>query len=532
MQAARPGLVRPVPAGQAALQATLVAGGDARLAVDPATGLNPYGCRPVPQPDEISLSSSTASTISMRGYAAADAAFARLEEARGRDRLAPVFSQMSDELRALLRRRLGLPDAEVVLSPSGTDSAMQALFLARGLLGKPVTSIVVAADESGSGVPAAAAGRHFAECASAGRAVATGTPIAGLGCAAMTVMARDAQGRARPPAEVDEEVYRAVEVARRAGNGVALYVMDHSKLGSRGPSFACLNEITATAPDDVQVIVDACQLRLKRARLRWYLDRAFLVLVTGSKFFAGPPLSGALMVPEALWPRVTHIREVPAGLHDYAARDDWPSGFAAIRERLPARTNAGQLLRWTAAVEEMRAYFAVPELFRRLALTEFSAAVARAAARFPEIALMCDEGSGLAEHELDGGEFAARTIVPFTVAHEGRRLSFEEARRLHRALNLDLTQSSPPSADGVAGALCHLGQPVAIADGAGGRTGALRISADARLASESWADAGDLVSTRRLTRRLDAIVTVFEKIRFLLPRVGQPDALGLGVTRP
>src|SRR5215469_6259671 len=108
LQAPRAGQVRPAPADETVLAATLIAGGDARLALD-ASGLNPYGCRPLPQPDEISLSSSTASTISSRGFAAAQAAYARLDEARGRGTFASVFADMADELRAVLRRRLGLP---------------------------------------------------------------------------------------------------------------------------------------------------------------------------------------------------------------------------------------------------------------------------------------------------------------------------------------------------------------------------------------------------------------------------------------
>jgi hypothetical protein len=525
LQAPRSGRSRPAPAADAALAAALISGGDARLALDPASGLNPYGCCPLPRPDEISLSSSTASTISPRGFAAAQATFEQLELARGRGTFASLFAQMADEVRAGLGRHLGLTDAQVILSPSGTDSTLQAVFLARGLLGKPVTSIVVAADESGNGVPAASSGRHFAAAASGGRAVTKGTTIQGLDCAAVTVAARDAQGRARPASEIDAEVLRATEQAVRAGNGVVLHLMDHSKLGSCAPSLACLHEVHAIAPSDVQVVVDACQLRLSRDQLRAYLDRGFLVLVTGSKFFTGPPLSGALIVPEALRVRAACIAEVPAGLADYAARDDWPSAFGRIRDRLPARHNVGQLLRWTAALEDMRAYFAVPELFRTLALAECAAAVARISTRFPEVTLLEDDAALPDAVERDRGEFAARTIFPFTVTYAGRPLSLAQARRLHQALNLDVTRAVPGS-HGIAATLCHIGQPVPIGDGSD-ETGALRISADARLVSDSWAGAGDLVSTGRLTRRLDQIATVFEKLRFLLPHLDRLDGPGL-----
>src|SRR5260370_10293438 len=115
-----------IPAPDQALVSALVSGGDGRLVLDPADGLNLYGCRPSPRPDEISLSSSTASTVSGRGYAAAEAAFAQLEAARTGGHVAPVFTRMADDARSAIRSRFDLPDAEVVLSPSGPDSATSA----------------------------------------------------------------------------------------------------------------------------------------------------------------------------------------------------------------------------------------------------------------------------------------------------------------------------------------------------------------------------------------------------------------------
>src|SRR5512140_3009025 len=56
-------------------------------------------------------------------------------------------------------------------------------------------------------------------------------------------------------------------------------------------------QIRRCGSDRVQVVVDACQMRLGRPRLRKYLDRGCMVIVTGSKFFTGPPFSVALLVP-------------------------------------------------------------------------------------------------------------------------------------------------------------------------------------------------------------------------------------------
>jgi hypothetical protein len=381
----------------------------------------------------------------------------------------------------------------------------------------------VAADESGNGVPAAASGRHFAGRASGGP-VPQGGPIPGLACARVAIPARDADGRARPLAEIDAAVRRAAEDAIRAGNGVVLHVMDHSKLGGCGPSLACVHEICALERGAIQVVVDACQARLGRSALRWYLDQGFLVLITGSKFFTGPPLSGAVLVPEALWGRVAQVADVPAGLADYTACDDWPHGFGRIRAQLPARQNVGEILRWIAALAEIRAYFAVPELFRKLALAEFAAAATRHFGRFPEFSLLPAVGSLFADRERD--EFAARTIFPFMVMRDGHAVSYGEARLLHQALNSDLTPHGFAGPhDGTAAAPCHIGQPVAVADGAGGTTGVLRISADARLVSESWAGSGELVSTGRLLRQFDQVALVLEKLRILLRHMDSLDGM-------
>ena len=173
--------------------------------------------------------------------------------------------------------------------------------------------------------------------------------------------------------------------------------------------------------------------------------------------------------------------------------------FGRISERLPARQNVGQILRWRAAVADIRAYFAVPELFRRLALAEFAAAATRHFDASPNSS--CCRQRDRCSRTARRDEFAARTIFPFTVMRDGRAVSYGQARLLHQALNTDLASHGLGGAELDAAATpCHIGQPVAVADGAGGTIGVLRISADARLVSESWAGAGDLVSTGRLVR--------------------------------
>ena len=64
-----------------------------------------------------------------------------------------------------------LPGVEVVLTPSGTDGEYAALHLARGGSNRALVNIVIAPEETGSGVLAAAQGRHFSHVTPSGAAV-------------------------------------------------------------------------------------------------------------------------------------------------------------------------------------------------------------------------------------------------------------------------------------------------------------------------------------------------------------------------
>ena len=134
------------------LDRLLGGGGDPRLTINPATGLNEYGCQPYPCPETLSFSSSTATSISQRAYDRAQQARDALMQsaiAIGMEAALDVRTEsMRDELRACLG--LSRANADIVFSPSGTDSQLQALFVARALLGPAMTTVVVAADQTGS----------------------------------------------------------------------------------------------------------------------------------------------------------------------------------------------------------------------------------------------------------------------------------------------------------------------------------------------------------------------------------------------
>jgi hypothetical protein len=513
----------------APLDRLLSGGGDPRLRVDPASGRNEYGCQPAPCPDTLSFASSTATSVSRRAYDRAADALVSLMRSAIAVGLEAAFDMRIEAMRDELKVCLGLSHAgvDVVFSPSGTDAQLQALFLTRALLGPELTTVIVAADQTGSGTANTARGCHFSDATANGDWVRKGEPVAGLVRAVSSVALRlfDQTGDFRPQAETDLEVLGALETSVANGSNVLLQIMDASKLGWRAPSDRCLDEIARRWPDRVRIVVDACQMRLGRPRLRKYLDRGYLVIVTGSKFFTGPPFSGALLVPADLSKAFEAMPEIASGLQGYSSRSDWPRNWQALRSRFPVRENFGQWLRWEAALEEIRAYHEVPDEFRRSALTIFGGKVERIIAASPSLGLLPAQ-PGDEDRSVDDEELAQRTIFPFVIRRGDGVLSLDACKKIHRALARPAASADVAKARGrdeaTAAKVCLIGQPVGLSNVGLHSVAALRICAGARLVTEAWSSDAD-ARQRNLLRELDHVGSVVAKIEWL---VAHPDAAG------
>jgi hypothetical protein len=502
----------------APLDRLLCSGGDPRLTINPASGLNEYGCQPFPCPDTLSFSSSTATSISQRAYDRAHEARDSLMQSAIAVGIEAAFDARIEAMREELKACLGLSRtrADVVFSPSGTDAQLQALFLTQARLGPALTTVIVAADQTGSGTANTARGCHFNAVTANGSRVRKGEPIAGLAHSVNSVALRlfDEDGNIRPQPASDAMVFGAVERAIAGGSRVLLQVMDSSKFGWRAPSAQCLDEISMRWPDQVQIVVDACQMRLGRTRLRNYLDRGYLVLVTGSKFFTGPPFSGALLFPSALAQEIDTAGDIAPGLLEYTSRSDWPKSCPGLRSRFPVRANFGQWLRWEAALEEIRAYYSVPDDFRRIALETFGNGVEQIIASSPSLRLLPPQPRPPGEG-VDDDELAQRTIFPFVIEQNDRVFSLEHCKKLYRALARGFTQPASADDPAVAATPCLIGQPVALGGGEGQPAAALRICAGARLVTEAWSSDVD-IARKNLQRELGNVGAIIAKIEWLL----------------
>ncbi|MGZ5096415.1 MAG: hypothetical protein ACXWCH_35340, partial [Burkholderiales bacterium] len=416
----------------APLAQLLISGGDARLSIDPETGCNEYGCQPLHSQEPLGFSSSTATSISARAYESAGRARDSLLQSAIALGLDETFDSRIEAMRDELKRHLGLSDmgVEVVFSASGTDAQLHALFLTQITLGRPLTTVIAAADQTGSGTVYTACGHHFSDLTANGTRVRKGDPIDGVAGSVTSIALPllDENGDAIPPAQSDSLVMAAVQKAIASGSKVLLQTMDSSKLGRRVPTNQCIRQIRACWPDAVQIVVDACQMRLSRRRIRAYLACGFMVLITGSKFFTGPPFSGALLVPANLSKAIG--RADPGGLVDYSTRSDWPKRWDLLRSYFPLHTNFGQWLRWEAALEEIRTYYRVPDAFRRLAQEQLGAGIMQVIFSSRTLRLLPDQLDH-ASASLDDEEREPTTIFPFTIESDGGRLSLNECKDIY-----------------------------------------------------------------------------------------------------
>src|SRR5579883_3441988 len=215
--AAPPRLLRPRRADIPATVDLLVDGGDSRLALDPERHTNKYGCGPRPDPGLMAFGSSTASVISEHGFAAADRLRRRLAKAAAAEPAHVTYARELTRLRGDLSRLCGLsdmPGVEIVFAASGTDLHLIAAQLAGA--GGRACAIAVEATETGSGVPAALAGRHFSTSTALGQSVIDGTSVAGAApLEVVAVPGRAPDGALRPTADV------AADVDRHAATAVA-----------------------------------------------------------------------------------------------------------------------------------------------------------------------------------------------------------------------------------------------------------------------------------------------------------------------
>ena len=447
-------------------------GGDARIVLDSATGLNRYFSAPRPS-DTLAFASSTANDISPAAFAHVEQVLAAISEDLG----GAEYAQRLEAVRARIRAAYALAeDVEIVFAPSGTDLEYVALACVEGQGEAGTHNILLGAEEVGTGCIHSAFGRYFAEATALGIATQAGAPVPGFGetrVEMIDIPVRDAHGRPRPSAEIAAKMDDAIEAAAAAGRHVLVHVVHGSKTGLILPSLADIDRIGARHGNHITLLVDACQARITAAAIADYLDRGAIVFVTGSKFMGGPPFSGFALVPKSV---AAAAPAIPYGLATIFRRAEWPPGWPGA-DGLPDSANPGLLLRLEAALFELERFQGLSlDAVTRVVLA-FHAAVrkeiieptpARRVAPYPP-----GEREAADTHPIE-----MRTLSTLDLSGlGGGGATFEDAGRWHKAL----------VARGV-----RLGQPVKCVRLASGSWGAtLRIGLSMPLVTERAALSGE-----------------------------------------
>lgn len=511
------------------IEKMLVLGGDHRLAVDQSTQLNSYGCRPFPRPEAITFSSSTATSISKYAYDLAEKRRQLLISEAIENGVQSAVAGLAQEIRNGICRQLGIRSnvAEVAITASGTDSFLIAQGLAHLLSDSPTVTLIVGVDESGSGVRLALQERHFADDTALSYTVQKGQPLSAVSNQErqIDIPVRDKSGGEIPIRALDSQVHDLAVTNVEAGNYVVIHAMNHSKLGYSGPSKALLVELKRMLGPKVCIVVDACQMRLDREEIIEYLEHQMMVIVTGSKFFTGPPFCGAILIPEQIVHDVqANGAKFDTGFNSYCAREDLPQRLRTILRGCSENFNLGSIFRWVAALSEMERYYAIPPILRVRAVSQFCERVEDILLAAPFIELHYQNSCRNTPPGMWLGELSGRRMIfPFFLFYMrgGVRevCSEKQVQQIYALLNQDcskLFSYKNAREFRLLAQMCHIGQPAPAIHQTGAITAVLRISVGARIFSESFSKSTGSIVNALIEDEFWQIGVTLGKIELLL----------------
>jgi len=500
----------------------LMSGGDFRLNIDEIELLNKYGCRPFPRPDAYTFASSTATSISNFSFDKTDKVRSILIQNSLKNGYKKTTIGFSELLKNNLKKIFKINDeCEIIFSPSGTDAALQIAAITQIISDKEITHVLVASDETGSGVPSALKGCHFENNTALNFPAVKGDRIQGFRAIDLIqIPLRDENGGLKSAALLDTEVYNAISKTNEQGRHIVLHVMDQSKLGYQSPSEKLIQSLNKLTNLSMQIIVDASQLRLDPKDIQNYLNKGYIVTITGSKYFTGPPYSGALILPKSVNKSINTIKtKIPEGLTNYYNHSDWPTSWFCSKD-LSDGFNYGSNMRWNAAIVEMDRYYKTPILYRNMGIEMFCNFIEDSIkeASFLE-PIFGDETKTKSFNSKEFGIRNIRTIFPFFILRNEEVLSDTQVKKLYSLLNSDLSNNFEGSSLEIirlAAQKCHIGQAVNVKYGTDFQSAVLRLSLGARVISESWVNRDISLFFRNIESQMNQITVIIKKIELIL----------------
>lgn len=507
-------------------------------------GINAYGTSTHPRPDVIERSSCTSSSPRMEAFAHVDEVRESIDIDAGHLRFQPnhkepakdgwpsgatsAVSDLVESNRSRLMQLLGLkPMATasnndddqnavgVVMCASGTDAELMGALAGIAAAGKDSDAIhkwttantaskgatvAVAKDGAslisilmpgtGSGVGDAAGMRHHSAAAPQADSVQPGEPIGGMVDGLVVAFEPVREGVDVTDGSALRDYIDQKKTQTNATH-VLLHAIAGSKTGMHQPPLVVTDGLAALddSDSDILVCIDACQLRVTPEYLRAQLSKGYIVLLTGSKFYGGPPFAGACLLPPRRAREIEALASleggIPSGLSAYFTKDDVPDCMPILKSALPAIPNTGLALRWTAALHSMERFQSAPSFMtKRVAQRWVSRVRALAEGFYPAVEVL--EAAGIHD-ELEHRIGHVNTIVSLMVrtgGENGGLLGVKGLKQLQLLLGTDLSDlcdgtTFPKSSttQKVAKIRAQLGQPVLL--GGGARHGVVRLAVGA-----------------------------------------------------
>ena len=501
--------------------------GSGRTTTVVTSGINAYGTSTHPRPEVIERSSCTSSSPRMEAFAHVDEIRAGIADSKdggldvshltvqptiGNDSSQwPVeatlsVSEIVESNRSRLLNVLGLEpmtgsdtdesgSCAAVMCASGTDAELigalagiaaagtssetvqkwtasnkgEGLAVTKG--GASLVSILMPG--TGSGVGDAAGMRHHSAAAPQADSVQPGEPISGMVDGSIVAFEPVQENVDVTDGDALREYIDAKKEQTNASS-VLLHAIAGSKTGMHQPPLVVADSLVS---EDVLVCIDACQMRVTPEYIRSQLSKGYIVLLTGSKFYGGPPFAGAVLLPPK---RAREIEElaaleggIPSGLAEYFTADDVPGdSMPLLKSKLPPIPNTGLALRWTAALHSMERFRSAPSFMtNRVAKRWVSRVRALAEGFYPAVEVLEAHGIDEEEEHRIGGVNTIVSLMIRTGGSGGGMLGVKGLKQLQLLLGTDLSDlcdgtTFPESARGVAEIRAQLGQPVLLGGGA------------------------------------------------------------------
>jgi hypothetical protein len=455
----------------------MLAGGDSRILIEESTGLNRYGTSISPVLN-LPYGSCTANNISNTAFAHVRSVVSQLNNLKDDNKsLKYIKSSIIKNNVECIKTLYDLKDdVELAISPSGTDLEYLGLKLASSFSKSGVHNILMAPDEIGSGSLYAAKGLYFSNTTPNGDNVEIGQPIKGLYSVNNTISTIDIRSGCKI---IEQEVVygssrKEINIALSRNQVPLLHIVHGTKSGLVSLSMDLLKCLVAEYGSKLKIIIDACQGRIGTYEIHQYLQLSSLIMITGSKFFSGPPYSAAMIIPKKFYTNSLKQGVDNIGLEGFFSDFDLPEAFINSENYTSVnKINLGTHLRWTAACVEIKSYLHVPPERAEYITKCLERAVVNSICHFPFIELINTvKGMGALSRS---GTFKHRTI--FTIALKGNKNG--------RYLTLKQSQQVQSNIANVGLIPIQLGQPVPIwNDKYDEFIGNLRLAISAHLISE------------------------------------------------